>query len=122
MTTQLNKDLIDIRAKLNSIIDATTDSKTSHDLSMLASELLELNPLADIEAFKAGTQAGIDALHATIAELKEQLARKDGPGSPAVRFDGLMSELRVRFPEVSQFLSDPPEPKFLALIDKLLAK
>lgn len=64
----------------------------------------------------------IEQLHATIAELKDQLARREGPGSPTVRFQWLMDQLRERFPEVSPFSSAPHEDEFIKCIDRLLAK
>ena len=46
----------------------------------------------------------------------------DGPGTVPYRFRRLMEELDKRFPGVvNPCLSDPPEPKLLRAIDRLLA-
>lgn len=41
-------------------------------------------------------------------------------GTAEARLTKLLDELAKRFPEVSQVLSDPIEPKYLAEIDRLL--
>lgn len=45
----------------------------------------------------------------------------DGPGSVPYRFRRLMEELDKRFP-INPLLSDPPEPKYLAAIDRLIER
>lgn len=95
---------------------------TRMELQELQADLNALDTTKDIEAFKAGTQAGIDHLHATIEDLKAQIARSEGPGSPTVRFQLIMDELRKRFPEVSPFSGPPHEIEFMKCIDQLLAK
>lgn len=47
----------------------------------------------------------------------------DQPGSPLARLSYLLDELDKRFPGVvNPVLSDPPEPKYLAAIDRLIEK
>ncbi len=46
----------------------------------------------------------------------------EGEGTPAARFVLLMDELERRFPDAhSPYASDPPEPRYLAAIDRLRA-
>jgi hypothetical protein len=46
-----------------------------------------------------------------------------GPGTVYHRFSRLLDELDKRFPGVANpVMSDPPEPKYLAAIDRLLEK
>jgi hypothetical protein len=50
-------------------------------------------------------------------------ANYKGPGSPIHSLTFLISELHERFPDAhNPILSDPPEPKYLAAIDSLLAE
>jgi hypothetical protein len=45
----------------------------------------------------------------------------NGPGTPIARLTYLLDELAKRFPgAVNPCLSDPPEPKYLAAIDRLI--
>lgn len=41
-------------------------------------------------------------------------------GTPEARLTKLLEELNKRFPNVSQVMSDPIEPKYLAEIDRLI--
>jgi hypothetical protein len=51
------------------------------------------------------------------------MARRTGPGTPSARLQYLLEELDILFPdEVSKFSSEPPEPKYLGAIRKLLGK
>ena len=45
-----------------------------------------------------------------------------GPGSPSHRLSCLLRELSIRFPGVHNLtMSDPPEPKYIAVIDSIRA-
>lgn len=47
----------------------------------------------------------------------------DGPGTPIARLTHLLEELAKRFPGVHcPIMSDPPEPKYLAAIDRLIER
>ena len=72
------------------------------------------------EAFmKAASPAAILALIAEVRRLRE---RREGHGTPVARMEYLHDELDKRFPDaVNPVLSDPPEPKYLAAIDALVA-
>lgn len=41
-------------------------------------------------------------------------------GTPEARLTKLLEELHKRFPNISQVMSDPIEPKYLAEIDRLI--
>lgn len=60
-------------------------------------------------------------LEAYHAALSIETPRRDGPGSPSWRLTRLLDELKKRFPEAhNPIMSDPPEPKYLAAIDRAL--
>lgn len=46
----------------------------------------------------------------------------NAPGTPAVRFRGLMDELEKRLPDPNPFAAAPPEPRHLAALDALIAE
>jgi hypothetical protein len=59
----------------------------------------------------------------TSLRAKLEKANYKGPGSPIHSLTFLISELHKRFPDAhNPILSDPPEPKYLAAIDSLLAE
>jgi hypothetical protein len=61
----------------------------------------------------------------SVDDAKSEIAHKlndNGPGTPIARLSYLLDELRRRFPDtISVYSSEPPEPKYLEAIDKLLA-
>lgn len=58
-----------------------------------------------------------------ITEIRDLRERRDGPGSAPARLNYLHGELNARFPAaIDVFSSEPAEPKFIAVIDALIAE
>jgi len=61
----------------------------------------------------------IHRLKVAEAELKRRYEERTGPGTPSGRLEYLLNELEKRFPAVhNKWMSDAPEPKYLAAIDR----
>lgn len=58
-----------------------------------------------------------------IAEVRALRENRDGPGTPSARLSYLHGQLNARFPDaVDVFSSEPPEPKFIAAVDAMIAE
>ena len=65
----------------------------------------------------------IDGYDESIAQLQNQLAVMNGPGTPYTRWQGMLEALERRFPDPQPYASsDPAEAHYLEAIDRVLAQ